>query len=229
MAKKRTKAKGLKKTNPEVAKRRKIVFGSFLMVLGIGLTIAFISFLSHWQEDQSILSQISDRSQQANNLLNKFGASISHFFIYKGLGLAAFIMSSLIFLSGIYLFFGLKKTKLKNFWFWGILVMLWLSVFLGFFADRNTLLGGTVGLETNLYLQDYLGLTGTALLMGFLAMTYLVFRIKLTPEKIGFYFKKTKSQITADFKIEEQTPASTPPTTSPIFETTTNNIDLDIV
>ena len=229
MAKKRTKAKGLKKTNPEVAKRRKIVFGSFLMVLGIGLTIAFISFLSHWQEDQSILSQISDRSQQANNLLNKFGASISHFFIYKGLGLAAFIMSSLIFLSGIYLFFGLKKTKLKNFWFWGILVMLWLSVFLGFFADRNTLLGGTVGLETNLYLQDYLGLTGTVLLMGFLAMTYLVFRIKLTPERIGHYFNKTKSQITADFKIEEQAPAtSTPPTTSPIFETTTNNIDLDV-
>lgn len=180
--------------------KNKIILGSFLVLFGLALLIAFISFLFNWQADQSVLDQLGNREVKTQNLLSKFGAGISNFFIYKGFGIAAFAIAILTITSGIYFFFNLNKKALKNFWFWGILVMIWLSVFFGFFAPSNSLLGGTVGYEINDYLQDYLGFTGTVLLLTFLLMVYMVARLKITPEKMLHYFRNTKQEIKDDFK-----------------------------
>lgn len=180
--------------------KNKIILGSFLFLFGLGLLIAFISFLFNWQADQSVLSTLSDREVKTQNLLSKFGAGISNFLIYEGFGIAAFALAILTITSGIYFFFNLNKKALRNFWFWGILVMIWLSVFFGFFAGSNALLGGTVGYEMNDYLQDYLGFTGTILLLTFLFVVYLVARLRVTPEKVLVFFRKTKSDISNDFK-----------------------------
>lgn len=180
--------------------KNKIILGSFLFIFGLALLIAFISFLFNWQADQSTLSQLGDREVKSQNLLNKFGAGISNLFIYKGFGIASFAVAILTITSGIYYFFNLNKKALQNFWFWGVLVMIWLSVFFGFFASSNSLLGGTVGYEMNDYLQDYLGFTGTILLLTFLMVVYTVVRLKVTPEKILVYFRDTKKDIADDFK-----------------------------
>ncbi|HET8753762.1 MAG TPA: DNA translocase FtsK 4TM domain-containing protein, partial [Salinimicrobium sp.] len=183
-----------------IARKYKIVFGCFLAFFGIALLIAFTSFFFNWQADQSTLSQLGEREVTAQNLLNKFGAGISNFFVYKGFGIASFIFAILVTITGIYLFFNLHKKALRRFWFWGILVMIWLSVFFGFFAGTNPMLGGTVGFEINDFLQDYLGLAGTILLMAFLFIVYLVIRFKITPEKLSVYFKSTKKDISEEFK-----------------------------
>ncbi|MEG9326498.1 DNA translocase FtsK [Salinimicrobium catena] len=187
--------------------KNKIILGSFLFLFGLALLIAFISFLFNWQADQSVLSQLGDRETQTQNLLSKFGAGISHFFIYDGFGIASFALAVLTVTSGIYFFFNLNKNALKNFWFWGILVMIWLSVFFGFFSGSNSLLGGTIGYEMNDYLQDYLGFTGTILLLTFLLVVYLVARLKVTPEKVLAVFRNTKQEISDDFKAPENRPA----------------------
>jgi len=122
--------------------------------------------------------------------MSKFGASISDFFIYKGFGLAAFILASLVTLTGVYLFFNFKLKNLFKFWFWGLLMMIWWAVFFGFFADKNAMLGGRVGFEVNDYLQDYIGLIGTSLLLTFMLIAYLVFRLKITPELIGSFISR---------------------------------------
>jgi len=207
MAKKKTRAKKTitkkrKKLSLTLSKQQKVVLGSFLMLLGIGLTLAFISFFFNWQIDQSNLSELSNRDIDSANLLSKFGATISDFFIYKGVGVSAFIFSILLTLTGAYLFFGFNKKTLGKFWFWGLLVMIWLAVFFGFFAETNSILGGTIGLEINDYLQDYLGFIGTALLMGFLLIVYLVIRIGITPDNVASFFRKTKSEIASDFNTE---------------------------
>lgn len=189
--------------------KNKIILGSFLVLFGLALLIAFISFLFNWQADQSVLGQLGDREVKTQNLLSKFGAGISNFFIYEGFGIAAFALAILTITSGIYFFFNLNKQALKNFWFWGVLVMIWLSVFFGFFAPSNSLLGGTVGYEMNDYLQDYLGFTGTVLLLTFLLVVYMVARLKLTPEKILIYFRNTKKDIKEDFKNYSDTTEST--------------------
>ena len=87
--------------------------------------------------------------------------------------------------------------------------MVWLSLFFFFFSSSHSLLGGTVGYEMNDYLQDYLGFTGTILLLGFLMIVYLVVRLKLTPEKLFSFFKSAKNGISEDFKNTPSTSEST--------------------
>lgn len=191
----------------QFSKQQKIIIGIFLVVLGIALTISFISFLFTWQADQSLLSDFTNRDEQAQNLLNKFGASVSHFFVYQGFGVAALIFSLLLTLNGIFLFFSLPVKPLKKLWFWGILVMLWISVFLAFFAVNASILGGVIGFEINSFMQDYMGLIGTALLMFFLFMAFAVYHLKFSPDALITYFKNRKKEINDEFtsaKAENQ-------------------------
>ncbi len=179
----------------QVGKQQQIILGVFFMILGLALTISFISYFFTWQADQSILSQFTDREEQAQNLLNKFGAWVSDFFVYKGFGVSALLLSLLIFISGVYLFLSLSRKSLKHLWFWGILIMVWLSVFFGFFTSKSSLLGGVIGFEMNHFLQDYLGFIGTVFLMGFLFLAYIISKFKLTPDKIVSYFKEKNAKL----------------------------------
>ncbi len=191
---------GFKKPSFKITRQQKVIFGSFLMFLGLALLIAFTSFLFNWEADQSTLGEIGNREVEARNWLSKFGATVSDFFIYKGFGLAAFILGGLITVSGIYLFFNLKLKNLFSFWFWGILMMIWWAVFFGFFAEKYTILGGRVGYEVNDYLRDYIGFTGTILLLTFLFIAYFAIRLKITPEMIGTFLNAKKKSISEDFK-----------------------------
>ena len=213
--------KSKKKLNLKLDRKQKVVLGSFLFLLGLALCIAFTSFLLTWKIDQSTLTELGNRSIQAQNWLSKFGAQVSHFFIFKGFGVAAYSIAFLTGLTGVYLFFDLKMKSLFSFWMWGLVLMIWFSTVFGFFADKNALIGGTIGFETNAYLQDYLGFIGTLLLLIFVMIIYLVLRLNLTPELVSSYFKKTKKEVQEDFqeakkqdlpeqKIEtEETPTTT--------------------
>ncbi len=75
--------------------------------------------------------------------------------------------------------------------------MIWTSIFLGFF--NTDIISGTIGFEMNSFLQAYLGKIGTALLLFFFLITYLVSRFKLSPEKIKTYFNSTKTEISKEF------------------------------
>ncbi|WP_373057519.1 DNA translocase FtsK 4TM domain-containing protein [Zunongwangia sp. H14] len=209
MAKKKAKTrktptKNFSRSRFKLNRQQKVVFGSFLMLFGLALIVAFVSFLFNWQADQSALNHFAERQVETKNWLSKFGALISDFFIYQGFGIAAFIIGFLVSLTGIYLFFDLKKQNLQRFWFWGILVMIWLSIFFGFFAADNSLLGGRVGFEINDFLQDYLGFFGTVLLMLFLFMVYLTLRLKVTPELVGNYIKSSKKDFQSEFQKEKE-------------------------
>ncbi|GGG07854.1 DNA translocase FtsK [Dokdonia pacifica] len=197
---KKTKTKTPRKPiNFKLSRQQQILLGSFLFFLGIALFFSFVSYLFTWKVDQSVITEITDRDVQAKNWLNNFGAGMSNFFIYKGFGISAFIIAALLTISGVYYFFDYAKARLRQFWFWGILVMLWLSVFFGFFHKQNDILGGRVGYEINDYLQDYLGLIGAAFILAFLAIAYAVVRLKMTPDKVGTFFKSTKDQLSDEF------------------------------
>ena len=161
MAKKRTKSKSKKTTTTakrklsfKPSKQNKIIFGSLLIVLSIALFFSFMSFYFTWQEDQSMLSQFADRNVEASNLLNKFGANVSHFFMYRGFGLASFVFPFLLAITGLYLFLGLDGKRLIYKWIWGLVGVIWGSIALGFFAADYPLLGGLIGYEMNDFLQD---------------------------------------------------------------------------
>lgn len=191
-----------KKISFTLSKQQKVLLGSFLFLLGIALLFSFASYFFTWQTDQSDIGLLSDRDLAAQNWLNKFGANVGHFFIYDGFGISAFILAFLITLTGVYFFFDFAKKQLKRFWFWGVLLMIWFSVFFGFFKSTANLFSGTIGYELNDLLQDYLGVIGAILVMTFLAIIYLVVRLKVTPDKVTTALKSTKKEIANDFASE---------------------------
>ena len=156
------------------------VLGSFLILFGIFLSIAFVSFFFNWQKDQSTLSQITNRVVKSNNLLGKIGASLSHFFIYKGFGIAAFIIAFQISFTGLSILLQRKLAKIILSWNWNLFFMLLLTISLGFVNKGYELSAGVIGFEINDYLQDFIGKTGVVILLIFLFISYLVLRYKLT-------------------------------------------------
>lgn len=188
--------------------RQKIVLGSFFFFLGLALFISFVSYVYTWKADQSSIKQLYNREIPAENLLSKVGAFLGHVFIYKGIGVAAFNLSVLIMLSGIYWFLNLKNSKLLQKWFWGFYLMLLISLGLGFFANSHPLLGGLIGYEINDLATDYIGNTGTLLVLLFFTFLYLVVRLKVTPHHILNLFK-TKS-VKEDLKDLKTTPKQKP-------------------
>ena len=76
----------------EFKKQHKVVIGFLLLLFSIALLVAFSSYFINGQADQSILNSITDRSQVAQNWLGKMGAYLADLFIYKGFGVASFIL-----------------------------------------------------------------------------------------------------------------------------------------
>jgi S-DNA-T family DNA segregation ATPase FtsK/SpoIIIE len=171
------------------SRQAQTIFGFFLMLFAFFLCIAFISFFFNWQEDQSTLNHLTDKSVKSSNLLGKIGANLSHFFIYDGFGIAAFIIAFQIFISGFYILIKQKFAKVIISWNWSLVAMLWISVTLGFLHQEYALLSGVIGYEINDYLQTFIGKTGLAIALIFLLLTYLIARYKVN---IDAFIEKMK-------------------------------------
>ncbi|WP_405604287.1 DNA translocase FtsK 4TM domain-containing protein [Polaribacter sp. Asnod1-A03] len=161
----------------------KTILGTFLVLFSIFLCIAFISFFFNWQEDQSILTELDDKTVKSKNLLGKIGNSLSHFFIYKGFGISAFIICFHIFKTGTSILIKRKISSIIVSWNWGLIATLWLSISLGFLNSKHALLSGIIGFEINEYLQAFIGKVGLVILLLFYLCVYLIIRYKVTFEK----------------------------------------------
>ncbi len=215
MAKRKTKTKSStespsKKPSLKLSSQQKLIFGSLLIILGILMFIAFLSFFFTGKSDQSTLTEFTTRTVESDNWLNKLGAWVSDFFIMQGFGVASFIFSGLLFLSGVYVTLDLKKAKLVKHWIWGILIVIWLSIFFGFFAHQYDILGGTIGFEMNSFFQAYIGAIGTVLLLVFGLISYLAIRFKVTGQDIVNLFKSAKRDLKDDYKLDNEDPNYVP-------------------
>ena len=191
----------------KLKKQYKVLLGCLFVLFSIGLLLALISFFVHGHEDQSIVNQIDNRSEIAKNWLGKVGAYVADLFIYKGFGVASFLFVKLLFLTGAFLVLNLPLKKLKATWFWDLFAVILISILFGFFATSLPELGGTVGYEMNLFFQDFIGKTGTLLVLISGIIVYLLFKIKISPDAIKSFFEKKQKDISADIN-EMMTPAS---------------------
>ena len=196
---KKTESKSVANKPWVLSKQYKVVLGSLLVLFSIALLLAFISFYIYGQVDQSAVNQLTNRNEVVQNWLGKFGAFLANAIVYNGFGIASFIFVRLFFLTGLFLILDISFRKLKNIWFWDLFVIIILSVLFGFFATSLPELGGIIGYELNSFSQDYIGKTGTLLVLFFGLIIYLIFKIKLSPEKIKTFFENTKREIKSDF------------------------------
>jgi S-DNA-T family DNA segregation ATPase FtsK/SpoIIIE len=188
----------------KLSKEYKIVIGSLLVLFSIALLVAFISFYLHGQADQSAVSQLSNRNTEVSNWLGKIGAYVADLIVYQGFGVASFLFVRLFFLTGLYLFLGMPLSKLRSTWFWDLFAMIIVSIIFGFFATSAPELGGVIGYEMNLLSQDYIGKTGTLLLLIFGLVIYLIFKIKLSPESIHNFIENSKKEIESKITASQE-------------------------
>ena len=170
--------------DPQKQRSREILYGGFLVLLGVLLFVAFSSYFFSWKVDQSNLSSLGDRTLESTNLLRKLGAEISHFFIYEGVGIAAFILAYLLLMSGLFFFFNVQKNSLIKRWTWGLYYLLLVSFTAARFTTIFPFLGGKVGFEITDFTIDYIGVIGLWSILSFMGLVALVLNLNITPERI---------------------------------------------
>ena len=161
----------------------KVLIGFLLLFISLILIISFISYFLNWKVDQSNISDILDRSVKAENYLGKIGATLSHLFIYQLFGIASFIIPIILCITSYYLLLEKKLFRLVGSWTWAIIYILWISTFTGYIQNISYIPSGVVGYEINMFLIDYIGDIGIALLLIFSGLSFIVIKLNITPKK----------------------------------------------
>ena len=197
-------------------KQTQTIFGFFLMLFSLFLCIAFVSFFFNWQEDQSTIHQLSNRAVKGENLLGKIGANLGHFFIHKGFGIAAFIISFQLFSTGFSILLKRKISKIIISWNWGLTAMLLISISFGFLHEKFALISGIIGFEINQYSQDFVGKTGLIILLIFFFIAYIVARYKVNFDGLINRLKQKRED--KDQRVKEESSVSTEEEATKSFE-----------
>ena len=142
-----------------LSRSQQIMLGVFLILFSILTFASLLSYFNTWRVDQSDLENFFNKEIDSINIAKKFGALLSHFLIYRMFGVASFIFSILLLITGLSYFVGANSKKLVNKWVWGVLIMIWFSVFFGYFFS-NKLLAGSIGYELTELISTYTGEIG---------------------------------------------------------------------
>lgn len=174
----------------KLSRQHKVLAGILFFLFAVALLLSFVSYFLYGDFDQSELTAFGERQEKVQNWLGKFGAWLADLFLYRGFGVASFILVRFFFLTGAYLVLDLPVRKLKKTLFWDLFLIVILSILCGFFNPYLPELGGVVGYEMNLFMQDYVGKTGTLLILIFGLVIFLLFRVKISPDAIKALFER---------------------------------------
>ena len=176
---------------------QKLFIGSSLIVLSFVLFLSFTSYFFTGVSDQSTLEKFVERDVITENWMSKIGAYIADLFLHKGFGISSYIISFLTFLSALFVLLGSNKTKLTRHWFWGLLIMVWMSILFGLINLNSGKFSGIIGFEVNVFLKSYVGNIGTLFLLFLSGVFYLSFRLNIGIDSIKkwFSFKKKNKEI----------------------------------
>jgi S-DNA-T family DNA segregation ATPase FtsK/SpoIIIE len=158
------------------------ITGAFFILIALFLFISFISYFFTWKEDQDKVfkgasSILFDNNVKVANLLGRLGAYISHFFIYRGFGIASLFICTFFFVAGVNLLFSKKVFSIWRNLRYVIAGMLVISVSLAFiFSNSVFAYGGGVGNMISNWLINLIGNIGTAALLLVAFFAYIIWQ-----------------------------------------------------
>ncbi len=158
------------------------ITGAVLLLIAFLLFIAFTSYLFTWDEDQAEVFKSGSNlfwgtDVKVNNLLGTLGAFLSHFFIYKGFGVASFLICSFFFILGVNLFFGKKIFSVARNLKYLITGLVVLSVaFAVIFDGKEFPWGGAVGKLAKNWMYRAIGQVGTLAVLAVAVLSYIIWR-----------------------------------------------------
>lgn len=162
------------------------ITGATLLLIASLLFIAFTSYLFTWQDDfdavfNSGTSLFWGTNAKVNNLLGTFGAFISHFFIYRGFGVASYLICTTFFVTGVNLFFGKRVFSILRNIKYVLVGLVVLSVAGSVIMSGSAFAwGGAVGDLCKNWLFANVGAIGTYGLLALAVFGYIIWRFNPT-------------------------------------------------
>ncbi len=190
----------------------KIIFGTFLVVLSILITVSIFSFMYNWQEDQSLINGLFNSDDKINNIGKKIGFYLSYYLVYKSFGIGSLLICLNILIVGLSLSFNKGINSILNRSFILLFSCIWISIFCGYFIS-NKIYAGIFGFEVKNLIINFSGEIGLILLLLFGIIVFLITVLNFTPIKL-FNFLSSIIKILKE-KIK--------PNNSIVIETTDDN------
>jgi S-DNA-T family DNA segregation ATPase FtsK/SpoIIIE len=170
--------------------RFKLAVGFFLLSVGVYLFLALFSYLFTGKADQSVVEALSGSSliesgKEAQNWLGLYGALVSHYFIFRWFGIAAFFIPPLCFVLGFKIVFRRELFRVFPFVIFSVFCGLWLCLLLGYMTKINdgvsewSFLGGGLGYHLAV-LSDGLFGWGTFLILILTLFVFIIFYFNVT-------------------------------------------------
>ena len=208
---KKSQEKEIKSPSAKI-KKIKTILGALLVLAAVFFFIAFTSYIFTWKIDQDAILNTSFFDYIFNsaipapeNWLGKFGAWMSHVFIFGGFGIVSFGICLILFILGIKLLFSIDLLPFKRTATITASFMIWGSFSLGYFSKYINFLGGTFGFYLNQWLITTIGSIGTISLI--LVALYLIITILFNPNYALLFsflsFKKDK-ELESNYKDDDQ-------------------------
>ena len=171
-------------------RRLHLAVGFFLLIASVYLFTAELAYLFTGKADQSAIAAIKETGMrtaglEVTNWLGLFGALVSHYFIYKWFGLAAFLFPPLLFAWGYRIVFKRDLFHPTRTLAFVLFFSLWISVLLGTFTlDLDnpgawSYLGGGIGFELSQLFYSLIG-WGTFLLLILALLVFTIYFFNIT-------------------------------------------------
>lgn len=202
------------------------ITGTVLLLIAFLLFIAFASYLFTWEEDQDKVFKAGSNlfwggEIKVNNLLGTLGAFLSHFFIYKGFGVASFLLCSFFFVAGVNLFFGKKIFSVVRNVKYLITGLVILSVaFAVIFDGKAFPWGGAVGKMAKTWMYLVLGQVGTLAVLVVAVLSYVIWRFNPV---FKIPSRKPEAAVTAEQPVIGETTVSAPAAEVPVMAESSGN------
>ena len=176
----------------------KIIFGTFLVVLSILITVSIFSFMYNWQEDQSLINGLFNSDDKINNIGKKIGFYLSYYLVYKSFGIGSLLICLNILIVGLSLSFNKGVNNILNRSFILLFSCIWVSIFCGYFIS-NKIYAGVFGFEVKNLIINFSGEIGLILLLLFGIIVFMITVLNITPTKLfnflGSIIKMLKEKI----------------------------------
>ena len=165
-------------TNPRTHR----IAGLSFCLFAVFLLIAFFSYLNTWSIDHSEVKDapwyfLFFSDEESSNVIGRLGSVLSHLFIYRWFGLAAFIWVVAVFLTGLKWIYKNAKIVLPKVYQHSFLATILFSTILGFLSSGSTSgfpFGGGFGNFVSNWLISFIGIVGTGLFLLFCLAAVLI-------------------------------------------------------
>lgn len=170
--------------NRATRRRLRLLFGSLFLLAGVFIGLSIVSYYFTWKTDQDLLLRsgslrgfVLHGIEPVANWCGRLGAALSHFLVYRGVGVAALAVGLFTAAFGANILYGTRAVPFMRYTRWLALILLVAAPILAYlFPNASFPWGGALGSEAVTYGEGLLGWAGTgAVLLG--AAAFVLFGI----------------------------------------------------